>query len=318
MLRRISWYSLQVLLCAGLALPMAMQAAQAAKPADVLQMGASIPVSVPASATEAAHTANLVGQVYRPPGDGKWGLVVLSHGTPAGQEAREALTDGYGPQARAIAALGYVVVTGLRRGYGASDGPLADRYGSCSAPNYQRAAEEAARDVEAIMRYGQSLPFVDSGNVVLMGKSAGGFASLALAAQRPVGLRGVISFAGGRGAQPKMRAKKTICNEAVFLKTITGFASTTDVPMLWIYAKNDSYFRPALVEKMFKLYQRVGDEPALELHFVTPANAARDGGHGYFDKTSNIHFWLSDVQDFLKAQTPGAEQDTQGIKGDQS
>ena len=56
----------------------------------------------------------------------------------------------------------------------------------------------------------------------------------------------------------------------------------------------------------------------LELHFVTPANAARDGGHGYFEKTANIKFWLSDVQDFLKAQTPGAEQDTQGIKGDPS
>ena len=315
MLRRILLCSMQVLLCAGLALPMEVQAA---KPVDVLQTDAPIPVSVPASTTTAAHTANLVGQVYRPAGEGKWGLVVLSHGTPAGREAREALTDKYGPQARAIAALGYVVVTGLRRGYGASDGPLADRYGSCSAPNYQRAAEEAARDVAAIMRYGQSLPFVDSGNVVLMGKSAGGFASLALAAQRPVGLRGVINFAGGRGAQPQMRAQKTICNEAVFLKTITDFASTTNVPMLWIYAKNDSYFRPALVEKMFKRYQRAGDEPELELHFVTPANAARDGGHGYFDKTANINFWLSDVQDFLKAQTPGAEQDTQGIKGDQS
>jgi dipeptidyl aminopeptidase/acylaminoacyl peptidase len=65
---------------------------------------------------------------------------VLSHGTPSGKEAREAMTDRYGPQASALAELGYVVVTGLRRGYGASDGPLADRYGSCDAPDYAHAA----------------------------------------------------------------------------------------------------------------------------------------------------------------------------------
>lgn len=320
MLRRIALVSLQVLLCAGLALPMATQAAQAATALDVQMSDASIPVWVPATADATAHTANLVGHVYRPQGEGPWGLVVLSHGTPAGKEARETLTDEYGPQARAIAGLGYVVVTGLRRGYGASDGPLADRYGSCSAPDYQHAAQESARDVAAIMRYGQALPFVDSGNVVLMGKSAGGFASLALAAQQPVGLRGVINFAGGRGAQPQMRAKHSICNEAALLKTITGFAQTTKVPMLWIYAQNDNYFRPALVEMMSKRYQRASKTLDLEIHFVKPANAARDGGHGYFDKTANINFWLSDVQDFLKQQTPGAlpeqpdEQDTRGDK----
>ena len=165
MLRRALQCSMQVLLCAGLVLPVVVRAATAL---DVQQSDASIPVWVPATDKAAAHTANLVGHVYRPQGTGPWGLVVLSHGTPASKDARAALTDDYGSQASAIAALGYVVVTGLRRGYGASDGPLADSYGSCKAPNYTQAAQEAARDVVAIMRYGQALPFVDSGNVVLM------------------------------------------------------------------------------------------------------------------------------------------------------
>ena len=77
------------------------------------------------------------------------------------------------------------------------------------------------------MSYGQKLPFVNSAQVVLMGKSAGGFASLALAAQQPAGLRGVINFAGGRGSQPRMREKAEVCGEAQLLKTIAGFAATS-------------------------------------------------------------------------------------------
>jgi dienelactone hydrolase len=316
MLRRIALYSLQVLLCAGLALPMAVQAQS-----DVQQLEARIPVWVPGKDGTPAHTANLVGHVYRPQGAGPWGLVVLSHGTPGGADARAALTDRYGAQARAIAALGYVVVTGLRRGYGASDGPLADRYGSCDAPDYAHAAQEAARDVAAIMTYGQKLPYVDGSNVVLMGKSAGGFASLALAAQQPAGIRGVINFAGGRGAQPQMRARQTICSEAALLQTIASFAATARVPMLWVYAENDSYFRPTLVEEMAKRYQKASARLNLEVNFVAPENDARKEGHGYFDRTENINFWLPIVRDFLMRNTPGrasAQLLKQDIRGDES
>ena len=310
MLRRFAPCLMQVLLCAGLALPMAVkaQSALSTQQADVQQFDARIPVWVPAAKGAAAHTAHLAGHVYRPQGTGPWGLVVLSHGTPGGQEAREALTDRYTAQARAIAALGYVVITGLRRGYGASDGPLADRYGSCDAPDYAHAAQESARDVAAIMSWGQKLPYVDSANVVLLGKSAGGFASLALAAQQPAGLRGVINFAGGRGAQPQMREKQTVCNEAALLDTIAGFAPGTRVPMLWVYAENDSYFRPALVEKMAQRYQKSSPNLDLTLLMVKPADAPRHEGHGYFDRAENIAFWLPDVRNFLMKQVPGTAQ----------
>lgn len=284
---------MQALLCAALVLPMAAQA-------DVQQFDARIPVWVPATEQAAAHTANLAGHVYRPQGTGPWPLVVLSHGTPSGAEARAALTERYGPQAVAIAALGYVVVTGLRRGYGASDGPLADRYGSCDAPDYPHAAQEAARDVAAIMSYGQKLPFVNSAQVVLMGKSAGGFASLALAAQQPAGLRGVINFAGGRGSQPRMREKAEVCGEAQLLKTVAGFAATSRVPQLWIYAENDSYFRPPLVRKMAESYRAAGQ--SLTLVF---APSTDEEGHRFFDRAANIGQWLPQVREFLMQRLPG-------------
>ncbi|WP_182285537.1 alpha/beta hydrolase family protein [Comamonas testosteroni] len=296
-----------VLLSAALAMPVV----GAAEPA-VQRMDARIPVWVPASGDSPAHSAELAGHVYRPRGLGPWGLIVLSHGTPSGQEAREAMTDRYGPQAReamtdrygpqarALAELGYVVVTGLRRGYGASDGPLADRYGSCDAPDYAHAAQEAARDVAAIMTYGQKLPDVDGSHVLLLGKSAGGFASLALAAQQPAGLRGVVNFAGGRGSQPQMREKAAVCGEAQLLKTVAGFAATSRVPQLWIYAENDSYFRPPLVRKMAESYLAAGQN--LKLVFA-PSSGAE--GHQFFDRAANIGQWLPQVREFLMLQLPG-------------
>ncbi|MCO8247776.1 alpha/beta hydrolase family protein [Comamonas thiooxydans] len=284
-----------VLLSAALAMPMV----GAAEPA-VQRMDARIPVWVPASGDSPAHSAELAGHVYRPQGQGPWGLIVLSHGTPSGQEARDAMTDRYGPQARALAELGYVVVTGLRRGYGASDGPLADRYGSCDDPDYVHAAQEAARDVAAIMTYGQKLPYVDGSHVLLLGKSAGGFASLALAAQQPAGLRGVVNFAGGRGSQPQMREKAAVCGEAQLLKTVAGFAATSRVPQLWIYAENDSYFRPPLVRKMAESYLAAGQN--LKLVFA-PSSGAE--GHQFFDRAANIGQWLPQVREFLMQQLPG-------------
>lgn len=284
-----------VLLSAALAMPMA----GAAEPA-VQRMDARIPVWVPASGDSPAHSAELAGHVYRPQGQGPWGLIVLSHGTPSGKEAREAMTDRYGPQARALAELGYVVVTGLRRGYGASDGPLADRYGSCDAPDYAHAAQEAARDVAAIMTYGQKLPYVDGSHVLLLGKSAGGFASLALAAQQPAGLRGVVNFAGGRGSQPQMREKAAVCGEAQLLKTVAGFAAASRVPQLWIYAENDSYFRPPLVRKMAESYLATGQN--LKLVF---APSSGEEGHQFFDRAANIGQWLPQVREFLMQQLPG-------------
>jgi dienelactone hydrolase len=86
-------------------------------------------------------------------------------------------------------------------------------------------------------------------------------------------LRGVVNFAGGRGSQPQMREKAAVCGEAQLLKTVAGFAATSRVPQLWIYAENDSYFRPPLVRKMAQSYLATGQN--LKLVFA-PSSGAED------------------------------------------
>lgn len=271
--------------------------ALAAGEKEVQVTSVRIPVAVPATEKSAAHTAQLVGNVYRPEGAGPWGLMVLSHGTPGAADKRENMTDRYGPQAKALAGLGYVVVTALRRGYGASDGPLADQYGKCDAPDYVHAAQESARDVAAVLAYGKHLPQVDVRRVVLVGKSAGGFASLALAAQQPEGVRAVVNFSGGRGSQPQQRALGQICGQPQLLNAVAGFAITTQIPQLWVYAQNDQYFTPPLVKQMAAAYQQVGVPVQLEWMPLSGKD-----GHRFFDLPAHIPQWLPLVATFLQRQ----------------
>lgn len=272
---------------------------QAAELSGVQVAPVRIPVVVPGVGSAAAHTAYLAGNVYRPQGQGPWGLMVLSHGTPGAADKRESMTDRYGPQAQALAGLGYVVVTALRRGYGVSDGPLADQYGKCDAPDYGHAAQEAARDVAAVLAYGKQLPQVDGRRAVLVGKSAGGFASLALAAQQPPGVRAVVNFSGGRGSQPQQRAVGQLCGQSQLLSTVAGFAASTQTPQLWVYAENDQYFAPSLVKQMADIYQQAGVD--LQLEWMPPSGK---DGHRFFDVAAHIPQWLPLVQQFLQRQVP--------------
>ncbi len=76
--------------------------------------------------------------------------------------------------------------------------------------------------------------------MIAVGSSAGGFASIALSATAPPGLVAAISFAAGRGS----RADDDVCDEEALVRAMAAFGRTSRIPMLWIYAENDKFFRP--------------------------------------------------------------------------
>ena len=96
-----------------------------------------------------------------------------------------------------------------------------------------------------------------------------------------------------------MREKGIVCGEPELLKTVASFAATSRVPQLWVYAENDSYFRPPLVRKMAQSYQQAGHP--LTLVFVPPSGHE---GHRFFDLPANIDQWLPQVREFLAQQMP--------------
>ena len=99
---------------------------------------------------------------------------------------------------------GYVVVLPLRRGYGETGGTWAEAYGSCQNPDYYNAGLQSAADIKAALDYMRGQPYVAPDRSLVVGQSAGGWATLALSSQNPAGVSGMIDFAGGRGGHQKM------------------------------------------------------------------------------------------------------------------
>src|SRR5712691_5681482 len=101
--------------------------------------------------------------------------------------------------AMVFAQRGYAAVSILRRGFGRSDGPYAERIPDCDKPDYLGVGRAAAEDVGGAVATLRREPWVDPKRVVLLGSSSGGFAVVAAGAAGPPGVVGILSFAGGQG-----------------------------------------------------------------------------------------------------------------------
>jgi dienelactone hydrolase len=248
------------------------------------------------------HERDLAATTYMPDGPGPFPLIVLSHGSPP--DARDRPKVGRYreiPQIRTFVQLGFAVIVPIRRGFGATGGSYEEGAGSCSNPDYTAAGEQAARDVLAALDYAQRLPQVDRNHVVLVGQSAGGFASLAAASFAPKGLVAVVNFSGGRGGNPSTHPGMP-CGAQQMADTIGHFASTTRVPVLWHYVQNDKFFEPDVVASWFASFQAAGGQGQ---KIVEPPFGRN--GHGMFAVKDSIPIWLPYFEQFLAPLVPMKE-----------
>lgn len=229
--------------------------------------------------------------VVRPPGDGPFPLVVIAHGAPrdVAQRGRFAVSS-LGPQAEEMARRGWAAAVVLRRGYGTSTGNVVEGAGPCGRPNYVAAGREGAKDLRAAIESLRAQPFVDGSRVLIVGVSAGGFAALATAADPPDGLRAVISFAGGRGSP----SPGVVCEDHALARAFGVFGETARVPTLWVYAENDSYFSPALAQRLHDAFTAGGGRAELIV-----VGRFGDDGHALFSRRGTA-IWRPLVDDFLR------------------
>lgn len=242
----------------------------------------------------------LVATTYMPDGPGPFPLIVLSHGNPPNAHDRikigryRKLT-----QIREFVRMGFAVIVPIRRGYGATGGTFAEDTGSCRAPDFETAGAEAAKDLIATVNFADTLPQVDPQRVILVGQSAGGFASLAAASYAPQGLIAVVNFSGGRGGRPAMHPGQPCAPERM-ADAIGHFAATTRVPAVWHYVQNDMYFSPDVVQMWFNAFQAAGGNG--QLVFEQPFG--RDG-HGMFAMDDAIPIWEPGFKKFVSSlQSP--------------
>ena len=247
----------------------------------------------------AAAGASIVVTSFRPNGDGPFPWIILSHGTAPTAEANRAI-GRYRPlpAVKEWVRRGYAVVAPVRRGYGASGGEkFGDAYGSCRHPDFRRAGEGAATDLLATIEWAKAQRDLDSSRWLLVGQSAGGFASIYTASKRPAGLVAVLAFSPGRGGEPDKRPGEP-CAQQPMAALFTEVAPQIAVPVLWFYAVNDQYIGPPAQKLWFESFRAARGRG--ELVQIPPFPHNR--GHGVFPSQQGVPLWTSAVAAFFRTQ----------------
>jgi dienelactone hydrolase len=245
-----------------------------------------------------AEPAGLEAMLLRPSGSGRFPLALISHGAPRDQTARPNMSP-YGSYRQAIefARRGFASLVVMRRGYGTSGGAFSESSGPCARRDYFRAAQASPDDLRAAIKAMQTRNDVSTNGMIAVGVSAGGFASVALAAAPQPGLAAAISFAGGRGS----RADDDVFDEDALVRAYAALGRTSRIPMLWIYAANDKFFRPDLAHRMHAAFTGAGGRAQL-----IDAPAFGDDGHTLFSR--GIPLWSPMVDRFLREQNLGTRE----------
>lgn len=230
--------------------------------------------------------------VFRPPGEQRRPLVILNHGSPVSgrdqmQRPRFAAASAW------FVKQGYVVVAPLRRGYGETGGRWNESYGSCDVGDYHGAGTEAAKDVDAAVQYMRTQPFVLPDKTLIVGQSAGGWATVAYSARNPAGVPAMVNFAGGRGGRHQNLPNNN-CAPRNLVDAAGRFGRTARVPTLWIYTQNDTFFDAKLSQGMADAYKGAGGNADYRL--LPPFGV---DGHGLFGAANGVAVWSPLVQSFI-------------------
>ena len=247
------------------------------------------------------HDYTLDALVVRPPGDGRLPVALITHGASP-NNPRAATLDWLRGWAHDLANRGWLAVAVMRRGYGASDGDVAETGGTCASPDVGRYLDDHADDLQAALRSIARRPDADMGRVLAIGDSAGGAAVLALAARADVPLAAAVTVSGGlSGSEPFRYGGACALYEADLVWNLARFGRTVRAPTLWLYAENDGWFRPGLVARMRAAFIGSGGPAtgaSAELVMLPPFG---DDGHAMFFQDAGRGLLLPELDRFLRA-----------------
>ncbi len=244
-------------------------------------------------------TGSLIQMRLCLPSGGVGPLVVINHGSPANAGQRPSMQPA-SCDAEAVSWFtdrGFTAALPMRRGYGPSGGTWAEGFGNCGQADFAAAGLETARDIQAAIDYAKRLPTVlGAAPAVIVGQSAGGWGSLALASRNPPGVRAVINMAGGRGGWSN-GAANTNCQPDALARSAGAYGRTARIPVLSIYTANDSFFGPVIARDVQTQYTAAGG-------VMTARNLPAFGndGHGLFFARGGSAIWGPEVERFLGAR----------------
>ncbi|MFH0298761.1 dienelactone hydrolase family protein [Bradyrhizobium sp. 31Argb] len=244
-----------------------------------------------------------IAYVVRPVGDGPFPLAIMNHGVSLDPVQRSffPLVE-FRDAAMWFARRGYLVVAPVGSGYGASAidiserglyGPFFSKIGNCTNPNFRDAGMAVAQLDLWIIDYMAAEKKIVPKDVIVIGQSAGGWASIALSSANPAQVKAIITFAAGRGGRVDGKPNNN-CAPDRLVEATRQFGRTSRVPMLWIYIANDTFFGPALSKRMHEAFTAAGGNA--EYHLLPPFG---DDGHFLVGSADSIPIWAPLVSVFL-------------------
>jgi dienelactone hydrolase len=157
---------------------------------------------------------------------------------------------------------------------------------------------KAREVVLAALVWAQQQPWVMRSRILLVGNSAGGFATIAAAATNPQGVIGGINFVGGLGGNPAESPRKSCKPEQ--LGAIYGqFGKTARTPTLWLYAENDLFWGPDVPKRWFDAFKNGGSDATF---LQTPPVPGEENGHTLINTGGPL--WKPSVESFLQRLKP--------------
>lgn len=210
-------------------------------------------------------TRLLWARTCRPRSDAPARVVLINHGNPPNESERPSMrvANCESEAVQWFLMRGYVVMLGLRRGYGATGGNWAENYSSsCAAEGYAEAGQAGAEDIDALVTYATGLPYARRDGAVVVGQSAGGWATDAYDSLPHPKVIGMVSMAGGRGGHVRnMPNNNCRPDELACAAGMSGRTAST--PMLWVFTANDTFFAPTIAVAMHAAFTRSGGNAEL-------------------------------------------------------
>jgi dienelactone hydrolase len=269
----MAWYRTWILAaCAALATGASAQ-----------DIDASLNESVLHIPKKGLFTIELETTLFKPDGDGPFPIAVINHGKEAGDTRFQAR---YRPiqAARYFLQRGYAVVVPMRQGFSKSQGSYIG-----AGCNVESNGHVQAEDVKAALDHVTAQPWADKTRIVVIGQSHGGWTTLAFGGLSYPGVRGLINFAGG------LRQDGCVAWKQNLAASVAGYAKVTQLPSLWFYGDNDSYFGD-VYRSMYQQYQAAGGKAQL----VAFGNFGSDA-HALFGARAGNEVWQPEVSRFLAA-----------------
>ncbi len=245
------------------------------------------------------QTHLLYTRVCRPRQDTPAQVVLINHGSPPNANARPTMVplQCESEVARWFLSRGYLVVAGMRRGYGMTGGAWVEGSGpNCPAEGYAASGRESARDIDAWVTYATALPEARKDGVVVIGQSAGGWAADAYDSVPHPKVIALVSMAGGRGGHMH-NVPNLICRPEELIRAAGMFGATATTPMLWIYAANDSFFAPDVALGLYNAFAGAGGKATL-----FQVGAFGLDGHGLFFGRGGSAIWGRLMERYLAAR----------------